>query len=246
MDSIKILVAEDDLLHAAKLEMHLEQLGYELIAICKNISETLKKFKETKPDLLILDISLEGRLDGINLAKQINEIRPVPIIFATSHEDKETIRLALQQKPFAYLVKPIEAGSLQAAIELAFHHFHDTTPSQENDISEDFVMNDCLFIKAGGKLQKVNLKEILWIEVAEDRYCELSTTHKKYHMRTSLQQLSDKLDPRLFMRIHRAFIINLQAIESIDETDNYVEIHGRSISIGSTYKADLMKRLKTL
>lgn len=246
MSVIKILVAEDDILHAARLEMLLEQLDYSLVGICTNIADTLKKFKENDPDLVILDITLDGRNDGIELARQINQLRPTPIIFATSHDDRDTIRLALQEKPFAYLVKPVELGSLQAAIELAFHHFHGQPEENNQDWSEEFIISDSLFIKAAGKLQKVHLKDILWVEVAEDRYCELRTLDKKFHLRTSLQQLSEKLDPKIFLRIHRAYIINIHAIQSIDETDGYVEIHNKSIPVGNTYKNDLMKRLKLL
>lgn len=246
MNQLRILLAEDDILHAARLEMLLEELEYLHVGTCKNFDETLELFHKTEPDLIILDIALNGRKDGIELAREINLTKATPIIFATSHEDKETIKLAIKENPYAYLIKPIEIGSLEAAIELAMSKSQTSANSMDYSWSDDLIVKDSLFIKTGGKLQKVQQQDVLWVEVAEDRYCAIVTRDKQFHLRTSLQQLESKLDPKIFIRIHRAYIININAIESIDETDNYVELNNRTIPIGNTFKNDLMKRLKLL
>jgi DNA-binding LytR/AlgR family response regulator len=250
MTPIRILVAEDDPLHAAKMEMLLEQMGYELVGICPSADEMLRQFLKLEPDLVILDISLQGSIDGVSLAGHLNAIRTTPIIFATSFEDKETIQRALQENPYAYLVKPIELGPLQAAIELAFHraNLQNQKPSENQAVewTEGVVLKDAIFIKAGGKLQKVRLMDILWIEVAEDRYCDVVTIDRKFHVRSSLLQLSEKLDSNVFARVHRVYMVNCHHITSIDENDMYLMVNNQSIPFGSTFKADLLKRLKLL
>lgn len=250
MATIKILVAEDNPIHASKLEMILEEMGYDLVGVYATSDDTLRMFNALKPDLVILDIELEGTKNGIDIASKINSIRPTPIIFATSFEDKDTILKALEQNPYAYLVKPIEKGSLQAGIELAIHKFgnsYENIPTSEyKGWSEDVVLKDSFFVKAGEKLVKLNIKDILWIELADERYCELVTSGRRYHLRTSLKNLEEKLDPQIFFRIHRTCIVNLTAIESIVEADSAVIVNGQSLPLGKSFKPILLQKIQKL
>ncbi len=249
MSAIRILVAEDHPAHAAKMEMLLSEAGYDLIAICDTSVETLRLFKATKPDLVILDIELSQGGNGIDIAEKIAEHTPTPIIFATSFEDRETISTALNQNPYAYLVKPIEKGSLQAAVELAIYKFGKSADEEgiENEKwPGDVLLNDCFFVKAGDQLVKLPVEDILWIELAEDRYCDIVTKERRYHLRTSLKMLEQKLDHGLFVRIHRSKIVNVSKIESIGDADNTVKMQGHEVVMGKTFKNALIKRLKML
>lgn len=253
MSSLTILVAEDHPAHAAKMEMLLSEAGYDLIAICDTSVETLRLFKATKPDLVILDIELSQGGNGIDIAEKIAEHTPTPIIFATSFEDKETLSRALKTNPYAYLIKPVEGPSLQAAIELAVYRFvnrrDNTAESQSEDstdVSEELIINDSFFIKAGSKLLKVPHEEILWVEVSQDRYCDIVTAKKSFQIRTSMNRLEEKLNKATFVRIHRAHIVNIHKVEGIDEIDMTVDIGDKSLPLGGTYKDNLLKRFTTL
>lgn len=250
MPAIRILVAEDNAIHAAKMEMLLDELEYELIGIAPTLAEFLRLFRATSPDLVILDIELEDNGDGVHIANQVKEIKPTPTIFATSFEDKDTINRALQVDPYAYLVKPVEKPSLQAAIELSLFKFSKAENSlkseQSTDWSEDLILNESFFVKSGSKLLKVPLKDILWIEVSQDRYCDIVTERRSYPVRTSMNQLEAKLNPTIFTRIHRSHIVNVERIEGIDDADMVVELNGNSLPLGNAYKASLMKRLRLL
>ncbi|MFK7953663.1 MAG: LytR/AlgR family response regulator transcription factor [Ekhidna sp.] len=251
MSKIKVLAAEDDILHANKIEMILSEVGYELVGISKNTKDTLRLFKSIKPDVVLLDIELENNESGVTLAQQLNNNWPVPIIFTTAREDKETIKKATQTNPCAYLVKPIEKASLLAAIELAIHSFSKRQEGEAitqlpSDWKEDLVSNDCFFIKAGGKLEKVFADDILYIELGEDRYCELVTSQKRYHHRSSLNSLEQKLNANQFARVHRGCIVNIAHVTSIDETDLVIELGEKSVSLGKTYKNSFLKRFKVL
>lgn len=251
MDTLKILVAEDNPMHASKMEMTLDQMGYDLLGIHANQKDFLEAFVIQEPDLVILDIELEGGSDGVNMANTIQQIRSVPVIFATSFEDRETMNRALQTDPYAYLVKPIEKSSLQAAIELAIYKFgkpEESKAAAKAKVSEyeDVILSDCFFIKSGSKLLKVKVEDILWIGLAQERYCDVVTAEKKYQVRASLNQLEEKLNAQAFMRIHRSTIVNLNAIKGLDEADMTVEVVGTELPLGSVYKNDLMKKMRLL
>ncbi|MEQ8713712.1 MAG: response regulator transcription factor [Cyclobacteriaceae bacterium] len=253
MSAIRILVAEDHPAHAAKMEMLLSEAGYDLIAICDTSVETLRLFKATKPDLVILDIELSQGGNGIDIAEKIVELNPTPIIFATSFEDKATLSRALKTDPYAYLVKPVEGPSLQAAIELALYKFVNnrdknlTSASQgAHDMSEDLIINDSFFIKSGSKLLKVPHMDLLWVEVSQDRYCDIVTEKRSYQIRTSMNGLEEKLDKSIFVRIHRSHIVNIHKVEGIDEIDMTVEVNEKSLPLGGTYKDNLINRFRLL
>lgn len=251
MPSVKILVAEDNLVHASKVEMLLDEMGYELVGTYDNANDFLRLFKATLPDIIILDIQLAKGDDGVSIASKINEIRPTPIIFATSFDDKETIRRALSTDPYAYIVKPLERPSLQAAIELAIYKFKRKEILSEevkpaNVWSEDLVLRDSFFIKTGSKLSKVLLSDILWIEVGQERYCDIVTDKRHYPIRATMNYLEETLDPAMFVRVHRSNIVNIHKVEGIDEVEMVVEVSGNEIPLGSAYRANLMNRLKRL
>lgn len=251
MNRIKILVAEDNIAHAAKMEMLLDEMEYELIGIFDNEDDILRLFRATQPDLVILDIQLLNGGDGVSLASKINEIRPVPVIFATSFDDKETLKRALKTDPYAYIVKPVEKPSLQAAIELAIFKFDqkqhpETSIEEEPEWSKDLILKDSFFIKSGSKLIKVPLNQILWIEVGEERYCDIVTSNRKFPVRATMNYLEQTLADSSFVRVHRSFIVNMEKVDGIDEVDMTLDISSQNVPLGAAYKSNLLQRLKRL
>ncbi|MEQ9424891.1 MAG: response regulator transcription factor [Cyclobacteriaceae bacterium] len=250
MSIVKILIAEDNVAHASKMEILLDKLDYELLGIQSNEKDFLQMFKATSPDLVILDIELEKDGDGIEIAAKINRIKPTPVIFATSFEDKVTIKRALQEDPYAYLTKPIERTQLQAAIELALYKFsrigqgHDK--KDYKGWEEDAIVNDSFFIKSGSKLVKVRHDDVLWIEVAQERYCDIVTPERNYQLRSSVNQLEERLHSSRFVRVHRSHIVNIQKVDGIDEFEMTVKVGSRSLPLGGVYKANVLNRLKLL
>lgn len=230
--------------------MLLDEMNYQLIGIYPSEEEVTRLFKATKPDLLIMDIELANGGDGVKLVGILNEINPTPVIFTSSFEDKETIARALQTDPYAYLVKPVERPSLQAAIELALFKFsrRNQQESKEKYLgwSEDLILKDAFFIKSGTKLLKVPHGDILWIEVGQDRYCDIITEKRIYPVRTSMNHLEEKLNPSIFIRIHRSHIVNIHKVEGIDDIDMVVEVGDKSLPLGGSYKNDLINRFRLL
>lgn len=245
MSQIRILLAEDNPLHASKMEMLLDLMGYELVGVGSTEQQVKDLFVKHTPDLVILDISLSEEGDGVRLASDIQGIKSVPIIFLTSFEDKETMHRALQMNPFAYLVKPAEKGNLQAAIELAVSKAG-LMPEVEISNRSASLLADSFFVKAGSKLQKVRLSDVLWVEVAQERYCDVVTSERRYQVRSSLSQLEARLNPQVFMRIHRTTIINTDYIDGIDEFEMMVDIGGNTLPLGGAFKSALLSKVKLI
>jgi CheY-like chemotaxis protein len=120
MNQTNILVVEDECIIAFDLKQRLEALGYRISAVVPSGEEAIEKAAELQPDLVLMDIYLEGSMDGIEAAQRIHERLRIPVVFLTAYAEDETLRRAQASLPFGYLVKPIEARELHATIQMAF------------------------------------------------------------------------------------------------------------------------------
>ena len=251
MGKIRILVVEDDPLHIEKMEMAIEQLDYHMINVVDNAAEALRVIRATKPDLVLMDINLNGEVDGIGLAEKLKDTAPTPVIFTTSFTDKATIDRAKVTSPYAYLIKPLDLTTLQAAIELAIFNFTNNdiqgTPEEpEFAWEDDILFKDSFFIKVADRIEKVKYEEVLWMEIAEEKYINIVTREKKLRMRCSLRQLTDKITSNLFVRVNRTHIVNASKIDSINEGRQTITIGDDEIALGRTYKQQLLNKLNLL
>lgn len=119
MTSLRIFLVEDDNVLARTTEWRIEKLGYEFAGRAASGDEAIRVVAARKPDIILMDINLQGEMDGILTARIIKKDFDIPVIFLTSCMDKETIALAKTAEPRGYLVKPFENKDLMAAIELA-------------------------------------------------------------------------------------------------------------------------------
>lgn len=216
-----------------------------MISVADNAKEALRVIRATKPDLVLMDININGDVDGISLAEKLKESLPLPVIFTTSYTDKATIDRAKVTNPYAYLIKPLELKSLQAAIELAIYNFTNDQVQQSGDDNDftwedDILFKNSFFIKVADRIEKVKYEEVLWMEIAEEKYINIVTPEKKLRMRCSLRQLTEKITSNLFVRVNRTHIANASRIESINEGRQTISIGGEEISLGRTYKQQLL------
>ncbi|MGE3174754.1 MAG: ATP-binding protein [Planctomycetota bacterium] len=115
----RILIAEDEALIAEDLRAQLEELGHDVVAIVDRAEDVLATALDTTPDLVLLDIKLKGRMDGITAGERLGALRALPFVFVTSYADAATIERACNTSPFGYLVKPFDERSLQATVQAA-------------------------------------------------------------------------------------------------------------------------------
>ena len=114
----KILIVDDEAILAMDLQSQLQQLGYEVAGTAASGKAAIQKAKDTQPDLVIMDISLRGDMDGVEAAKQILACFQIPVIFISGYSDKETLERVREISPFC-LVKPIDERDLHPLIEKA-------------------------------------------------------------------------------------------------------------------------------
>ncbi len=112
-----ILIVEDEAIVALDIRKSLESLGYHVTGMASTGEEALTLARETRPDLVIMDIVLPGKMDGIETAKQIHAETDSPIIYLTAHSDRATVERATETMQYGYLVKPITTNELYSAIE---------------------------------------------------------------------------------------------------------------------------------
>lgn len=118
---ISILLVEDEAIVALDLKNNLENLGYSVIGNAPSGEEALELLKDLKPDLIILDIKLQGTLDGIDTAAILNKKYGIPFIILTAYSDEGIIERAKQVEPYGYIIKPFGSNNLRASIEMAMY-----------------------------------------------------------------------------------------------------------------------------
>jgi diguanylate cyclase (GGDEF)-like protein/PAS domain S-box-containing protein len=121
MAKARILVVEDEVIVAHDLQATLTRLGYEAPAPCASGEAALACLEEVHPDLVLMDIHLAGKMDGIATAARVRERMDVPIVYLTAHSDEATFRRANVTEPYAYILKPFEERELTIAIDVALY-----------------------------------------------------------------------------------------------------------------------------
>ena len=122
MKNNRIMIVEDENVTARSLQMSLEKLGYITTAIVESGEQAIQKIEEgDRPDLVLMDISLQGKLDGVETARILGARFNLTVIYLTSHYDQDVFGRAKITNPYGYLTKPFKTDELQKVIELASH-----------------------------------------------------------------------------------------------------------------------------
>lgn len=229
---IKAIIVDDEPLALDVLETYISQLPeLELVARCENALEAREVLKEHEIDLMFLDINMP-QLTGIDFVKTL-AIRP-KVIFTTAHPDYAVEGFELDAVD--YLMKPIPLDRFMKAVNKVIQlNSSDSSgfPSKE----EDFI-----FVKADKKLVKVNFEDILYIEGLKD-YVIIRQNEGRVITLQTMKSLEAKLPDQIFMRIHRSYIVNLNAIDAV--VGNMIELKEKSqvkhIPIGKNYREELLK-----
>jgi DNA-binding NarL/FixJ family response regulator len=117
----RIVIADDEVIIATQIEECLTSNNYKVAGIATSGEEAIEMALDLKPDLMLMDIVMPGKLDGISAASKINEALNIPVIFLTAYADEEMIERAKPIGPYAYVLKPLQERQLLAAIEIALH-----------------------------------------------------------------------------------------------------------------------------
>ncbi len=115
----RVLIVEDESLVALEIESALKKEGFFVCGVVDNGDGALDKVRDCHPDVVLMDIYLNGSMDGVEVCKRIKSLFDIPIIYLTAYSDMRTVNEAIECKPDGYLVKPFRRGELIATIKLA-------------------------------------------------------------------------------------------------------------------------------
>ncbi len=257
MTPLKILLVEDNPIIAYDLKTLLMEWGYDIVGCATSGDEALTMFQKFQPDLALVDVHLEGDIDGIETVQQFNNIRLIPIVYLTAQGDFETVERAKSSSPIAYVLKPFDDRSLQISLELAFDIFakhKSSSPKIEeahistaNDVklnADMILQNDnCIFIKHNYRFVKVKKKEILMLE-ANSNYCFIHTKQHRYLIRMPLTAIMERLQYENLIRIHRSFSVNIKAVDEFNDSE--IIVNGKTIPISATFRDVFLKRFNII
>ena len=240
---MKIYLVEDDFFHLNDIKITVQELGHQFVGTSFDTLEILDQVEKLAPDVVLMDIHLNGKQEGIGLAKRLKSQNNSLIIFTSSDVSLNTMTQAVETKPVAYITKPINKNDLQAALLLAQNQLGD-----KNEVDEEItVNNDEIYIKSGTKLIKVVLDTILYAFADTKNYCTLVIENdKKLSVRISILSLNKILNKNNFIQTHRAYLINWDKMDSLSEQNQEINIKGHSVPLGKTFKENFYKRLNVI
>jgi len=118
-----VFIVEDESIVANDIQDALQHLGYEVTGMARSGETALEKIGEAKPDIILMDIRLAGKMDGIETAAKIRTTRAVPVVYLTANSDTPVLERAKATEPYGYILKPFDERDLKSTIEIALHKF---------------------------------------------------------------------------------------------------------------------------
>ncbi|WP_154853135.1 LytR/AlgR family response regulator transcription factor [Cyclobacterium xiamenense] len=241
---IRILILEDDMVLAAHLSQTIQKLGYSVTGIEKNGENALLHFRQYLPQLVLVDIGLHGKINGIETVKRIQEIDAIKAIYLTGNTDEDSFEKAKTTRPLAFISKPFQPVELERTLALAAEQilFEPERAKTEPEENATFL-KDRIFVRTQNKLVKLLFDDIYYVE-ADRNYAKIHTKSESILVVCPLKMLDQKLPVRQFVRIHRSFLVNISKLDAV--ADHFLEINNITLPISKQHKQELLKNLNTL
>ncbi len=246
---LRILIVQDEMVTGANISLQLSKFGYVVTGIVSRGEEALVYVRANQPDIVLLDVNLKGKIDGLQTASIMQKEHDIPVIYLTTNSDDVQSNRAKEAHPFEFISKPYRNHDLKRAIELTANrkqlngyaqHFNRQHVGKEKS---SFMVTDSIFVRNHDKMVKIVVKDIYYIE-AQRNYCRIYSRDKEYMLVMTLKDLSEKLPQKNFVRVHRSYIVN---IEHVDEVAlSHVAVARKAIPLSKAFRNGLLKRLHTI
>lgn len=239
------MIVEDELIIAADLKDRLTELGYEVGAVCHSGEDAIEVFAEVKPALVLMDVNLAGKLDGVETAMKLRESGNTRLIFLTSNSDDKTFTRAQAAQPQAFLSKPFRGRDLKHAIKLALG---EDSPASSGPAPAEpeagTVFEDRIFVMHRDRLVRLLLEDVYWFE-ADNYYAKAITAERDYLVTKTLKKVSTQL-PLVsdFFRVNRSYLINLRQVTEIGEVKLF--FGEKEITVNKSGRDKVLRRLNNL
>jgi two-component system LytT family response regulator len=240
---IHTVLADDEVLARQKLRQLLrDEPEIEVVGEGGTGGETIELVRTTKPQLLFLDIQMPG-MDGFDIATELcsSKIVPTPhIIFTTAH-DQYALR-AFEIHAVDYLLKPFTRERLSSAVERARKEILVNQQPASNGAAgrNGSRYTTRIVFKSRGRIVFLPVSDIRWIS-AEENYVRINTQAETHLLRETMARLEEKLDPEMFLRVHRSSIVNLQHVKEVrteaDGEYTVVLVNGEKLTMSRGYRS---------
>lgn len=249
---ISTLIADDEVLARQKLRRLLfEEPDIEIIGEGSTASEIIDLVKLTKPQLLFLDIQMPC-MDGLELIKALggSSVTQMPSVVFTTAYDQYALQ-AFEVKAVDYLLKPYTPERLRTAVQRARDHVYavrgtNGTPASASESGIPYA--DRIIFKSRGRILFLPVSEIRWIG-AEENYVRICTGSETHLLRETMTSTEKRLDPRLFLRVHRSAIVNLRFVKEVrteGKGDFVVHLlNGQKVAMSRSYHSRISELLAT-
>ena len=229
MKALQIYIVEDEPLIVSTIETALLKQGFKIVGDASDAISALKDIKSLQPDLILIDIQLEGNQDGIDLALDLDRVQ-LPYVFLSSQTDPDTIERVKYTNPLGYIVKPFTENGLRTNIELAWHKYIDSEPQ-------------FLTVKHEGRLHRINQNAIQYLK-AFDNYCYIVTNTETFLVPHTLKYISEQIESDNFVKSHRSYVVNLKHVQSVNK--NSLSFENENIPISASQKSLVITKLKSM
>ena len=251
---VRTVIADDEHLARQKLAILLDaEPQVQIVAECQNGRQTIAAIRALQPDLLLLDIQMPD-LDGFQVLSEMSS-EQMPVVVFTSAYDEYAIR-AFEAHALDYLLKPFDHRRLHNALERVRAEFRRT---REREITQRILgllaqvrsgrgtqpastYDDRIVIKVNGRVVFLDLDDIDWVEAAAN-YVRFNVGKESYLFRETISRIAERLDPKLFVRIHRSTTVNIRKIKELISVNSgeYVVVlkGGKELSCSRGYRSAL-------
>ena len=255
--TIRTLIVDDEKLAIQGLQLRLEPYSdVEIIGTCANGREAIRAIKTEKPDLVFLDIQMPG-FDGFSVVKGVMEIEPPLFVFVTAYEE-HAIR-AFEANAVNYLMKPVDEDKLADTLDRVRTRLTEKRSADEAEKLKDVLaevapdamenmpseeeslgrFEKMINVKDRGQIFRVDVDTIEHIEAAGDYMC-IYTGDNSLILRETMKDLERRLDPRVFQRVHRSTIVNLDQVRQVRPHTNgecfLVLDSGAEVKVSRSYR----------
>lgn len=220
---IRTVIVDDEELGRDRMRSLLDmQPDVEVIAVCTDGPMAVEAIDRAQPDLVFLDVQMPG-MDGFEVVENLEPTRLPAIVFVTAH-DGHAIR-AFEVHALDFLLKPFDQTRFEKALERARGQLA-RNPSKApvidsrivsllEELHEERRYPERLIVKSSGRVFFVRTEDIDWVE-ASGNYVKIHTKNEAHLLRESMKNMEAKLDPKIFVRIHRSAIVNIDRIKELE------------------------------
>lgn len=247
---IRVVIADDEVLARQKLRQLLRQeQDVDIVGECATAAETIQLVRAATPDLLFLDIRMPD-MDGFDVLGELlsQEEATLPQVIFTTAYDQYAVR-AFEFNAVDYLLKPFTQERLVASIDRVRARSADADQNGNgryfDSLAEPYKSR--IVFKSRGRILFLPVKEIRWIS-AEENYVRISTANESHLLRETMARLETRLDPEIFLRVHRSAIVNLHYVKEVkSESDGesmVVLTSGEKVPMSRGYRTRIQKLIR--